>query len=174
MVRTAVTALCLTLWASPTEAGTPPQGAVESPSWIVAVSGGAALPFPSNRLTTRGVVSLSLARVGWRLHEVEVSLGAGFSELAKEVTTSARYGLRLSVWRLTFSLGARLGHIATHVSKELGELWTHALVVEPGAVVSVRVWRRVELRAAVPGFAFHWNDLWLTRWEPSLGVGVRL
>jgi hypothetical protein len=173
MVRAAATALCLALFATPSQAA-PSGDAAEPARWIVALSGGAALPFPANSVTTRGVFNLSLARVGWRLHEVEVAFGAGFSRLANEVASSARYGLRLSVWRLTFSLGARLGHVATHVEKELGELWTHALVVEPGAVVSIRIWRGVELRAALPGIAFHWNNLWLTRWEPAVGVGVRL
>jgi hypothetical protein len=149
-----------------------PARASERP-WAAAALGGATVPIPSNRVTTRGTLALSLERLIWRRIGLRLGVQVGQAEISTDLGVAAGPTLRLlRLRRLRLRATALVGYSAMHVHKHDTTLWTGALALSPGLELAYRLGRLFELRAAPLCLAFYWNELWLAAWTPGLGLAV--
>lgn len=142
--------------------------------WAVCAAAGAGVPVPSNRVTTRGTLTIGLERAVWGRLGVSLSGRLGLAEIATDLAVEAGPSLRLAEWRgLRLLAVARAGYAAIHVDKLGRTLWTGALLLSPGIEASYALGGRLELRAAPLGFTLFHNEIWVPSWEPRLGLALR-
>ena len=143
--------------------------------WAVSAAAGAALPIPSNRVTTRGTVDLALERTVWGRLGIELGARLGLAEIATDLSVMAGASLRLAQWRrLRLRARGGLGYAAIRVDKLGHTLWTEALVLSSGVELSHSIGQRLELRFAPLSFSFYYNALWIPSWEPGAGRARRV
>ena len=144
------------------------------PAWAASALAGADVPIPSNRVTTRGALTLTLDRSLWRRLGLRLALQLGKAEIATDLGATAGATLRLLGWRgLRLRATAQAGYTVIRVDKHDAVLWTGALVLAPGLELGWVLSRRLELRAAPLTFSFLWNELWIPAWTPRLGLALR-
>jgi hypothetical protein len=150
------------------------QAADVEPAWAAAALAGADVPIPSNRVTTRGALALTLERDIWRRLGLRLALHASRAEIATDLRVTAGATLRLLGWRgLRLRATAEAGYAAIRVDKHDVALWTGALVLAPGIELGWSLSRLLELRAAPLAFSLFWNELWISAWAPRLGLALR-